>query len=177
MDYNYVALSYCAQKIFLYYVNKNSYNRTVSFCESTDCFERVCPTPVLPYTTISGENVFIEDTTEFLAELVAKNYAPFEIFDANCSSDKHFSHQGNGTHTYHTHFNMLYNADNFNRGGVIKVLEKYSFHLSSCEESVFKSNRIFVRAWMREKCAHVLSLCDPNGWCDPDCSHFELEVS
>lgn len=179
MEYNYVAICYNGSKVFLYYIYKNDDERVVTFSKSVDCFEREEKEVFYKLELSIDTTIYLVDTNKLVAELIAINPDPFELFD-DCDGNGHVKSRA-VEHIYHPNFKVLYHADNFNRNGVISVLKKHYFNLTDPSEQriidMVEGNKVYLRSWLWRKCRDILSLCYPEAFCDPECHrHYEIQM-
>ena len=171
-DYGYITLRYTGQNVFLYHICKNVETRELSF-EQVDGFvkdEEMMRGSV--YLKINSNQVIvIENPSKLVAELVAVNDGPFMVFD-NYNCDSRFISHGKEEIRHYTAFDILYDMDLFNMNGVVNVLQKHGFKPKTIKypTHIIKHEK----NWLKRKCRHQLKMCELEGECDPDCSHYKI---
>jgi hypothetical protein len=100
-------------------------------------------------------------------EFTNTNCGPFLLFD-DYDWQEEFSSYSKIEYRHHSHFNVLYHADNFNREGVLKVLKKHGF-----EPVSVAANSLTIGKWLRRNCKDIFETCLEEGECDPDCGHYK----
>jgi hypothetical protein len=128
----------------------------------------------ITYTTLGQEQtIFIEDPAKLVAELTVVNYGPFKVFD-DCNWRGHFDSYTKTEFHHHSQFDVLYNADDFNRNGVLQVLKTHGFHPPT---KPIRRRFEIEKNWLIRKCGHIFSTCEREGECDPDCWHFKFKYT